>query len=162
MPNSYKITVINNTGGPQDYAFFSATPVVSGGVSGPIWSNVLKSAGHTPNGAQASFEVLTTHYATCGSFEGSPEHGDKVTISKSVPINLGSKAGGNVTPGSSVALTVYDQTSCDLGPLPPRARASSVTSSWTRPASRKTDSPCKTPTRVSPPHSQNYYVAFVS
>ncbi|KAK8067365.1 hypothetical protein PG997_014112 [Apiospora hydei] len=103
MTNSYKITVINNTGGPQDYAFFSATPVVSGGFSGPIWSNVLKSAGHTPNGAQASFEVLTTYYATCGSFEGSPEHGGKVTISKSVPINLGSKAGGNVTPGSSVA-----------------------------------------------------------
>ncbi|KAK8017877.1 hypothetical protein PG993_014203 [Apiospora rasikravindrae] len=116
MPNSYKLTVINETGGPQDYAFFNDTPLVSGGVSGPVWSNVMKSAVHTPNGGRASFEVQNTFHATCGSFEGSPEHGGKITISKSVPVNLGSKAEGNVTAGSSVALTVYNKTSCDLEP----------------------------------------------
>ncbi|KAK8137471.1 hypothetical protein PG984_002964 [Apiospora sp. TS-2023a] len=116
MPKSYKITVINKTGGPQDYAFFNAAPVVSGGMSGPVWSNVIKAADHTPNGGQASFEVFTTYYAICGSFEGSSDQGDKVTISKSVPVQLGSSNGGNITLGSSVSLTVYDQSACDLDP----------------------------------------------
>ncbi|KAK7910617.1 hypothetical protein PG985_013098 [Apiospora marii] len=116
MPRSYKITVINKTGGPQDYAFFNAAPVVSGGMSGPVWSNVIKAADRTPNGGQASFEVATTYYAICGSFEGSPEQGNQVTISKSVPVQLGSSNGGAITLGSSVSLAVYDQSACDLDP----------------------------------------------
>ncbi|KAK8041562.1 hypothetical protein PG994_014569 [Apiospora phragmitis] len=36
--------------------------------------------------------------------------------SQSVPINLGSSNGGNITQGSSVSLTVYNQVACDLEP----------------------------------------------
>lgn len=116
MPNTYKITVINKTGGPQDYAFFNAPPIISGGASGAVWSNVMNTARNTPNDGQASFEVSLTYYATCGSFEGSLDQGSRVEVSKSVPIQLGSSNGGNITMGSSISLTVYDRSACDLGP----------------------------------------------
>jgi hypothetical protein len=115
MPNSYKITVKNQTGGPQNYSFFSANPIVSGGTSGDIWSNVLKAAPNTPNGAKASLEVSNNYYAICGNFEGKPEQGGRISVSKTAAINLGSKSGGNVVLGSTVALTVTNKETCDLG-----------------------------------------------
>jgi hypothetical protein len=116
MPNSYKITVVNNTGGSQDYAFFNATPIVSGGTSGAIWSNVMKAANNTPNGATATFEVSTNFHAICGSFDGNPSQGGRVSINKSVPISLGAKVGGHISLGSTIALSVIDKSACDLGP----------------------------------------------
>ncbi|KAL2793185.1 hypothetical protein BJX66DRAFT_339091 [Aspergillus keveii] len=116
MPNTYRITIQNNTGAPQNYSFFSATPIVSGSSSGEIWSNVLKAANNTPNGAKAFLDVWTNYYAICGSYDGKPEQGARVSVSKSVPINLGSKSGGITMMGSSVALNVIDKETCDLGP----------------------------------------------
>ncbi|KAG6033869.1 hypothetical protein E4U41_006778 [Claviceps citrina] len=116
MPNSYKITVQNQTGGKQNYNFFSAQPVVSGGSSGTIWSNVMKSAKNTPNGGSAVFDVSTNYFAICGSFEGSPAAGGRISISKTVPVNLGAKTGANVTLGSTVGLVVNDRSACDFTP----------------------------------------------
>lgn len=116
MPNTYKITVKNQTGGPQNYSFFSAVPILSGAASGNVWSNVLKSTNRAPNGSTSSFQLTDNYYAICGSFEGKPDHGGSITVSKSVPISLGSKSGTNVTMGSSVKLDVFDGQTCDLGP----------------------------------------------
>ncbi|KAG5981475.1 hypothetical protein E4U55_002898 [Claviceps digitariae] len=116
MPNSYKITIKNETGGKQNYHFFSAQPVVSGGSYGSLWSNVMKVANNTPNGGSAMLDVARNYYAVCGSFDGSPAAGGSITISKSVPISLGAKNGANVTKGSTVNLIVNDQSACDYGP----------------------------------------------
>ncbi|KAG6009553.1 hypothetical protein E4U54_008517 [Claviceps lovelessii] len=75
MTNSYKIIVKNQTGGKQNYHFFSAQPVVSGGSCGDLWSNVMKAANNTPNAGVASFQVSTSYYAICGSFDNSPSAG---------------------------------------------------------------------------------------
>ncbi|KAK1830480.1 hypothetical protein QBC39DRAFT_105951 [Podospora conica] len=113
---SYKLTVKNQTGGPQDYAFFSAPPIVSGGPSGEIWSNIMRVSPHTPNGAMSTLELSSSYYAICGSFDGTPEQGGQVSVSKAVSVKLGSSDGTNVTRGSTVALTVFEKESCDLGP----------------------------------------------
>ncbi|KAL4733657.1 hypothetical protein BDV11DRAFT_210053 [Aspergillus similis] len=116
MPNQYKITIVNNTRAPQNYCFFSASPIVSGGTSGEIWSNILKAANNTPNGARASLDIWANYYAICGNYEGKPEQGVRVSVSKSVPITLGSKSSGIVMMGSTVALNVIEKETCDLGP----------------------------------------------
>ncbi|EPS28333.1 hypothetical protein PDE_03279 [Penicillium oxalicum 114-2] len=116
MPNQYRLTVRNQTGGPQDYAFFSAPPLVSGAMSGEIWSNVLKASPSTPNGSVAMLDVWPTYYAICGRYEGKPEQGVRVSVSKSVPINLGSKTSGKVVMGSTTALQVINREVPDLGP----------------------------------------------
>lgn len=116
MPNSYKLTVKNKTGAPQHYSFFSAIPVVSGGMSGDIWSNVLKACPSTPNDGKAMLEVWDNYYAVCGSYDGVPNQGMRVSVSKSTPVSLGYKNSGNVVMGSSLALKVIDKRACDFGP----------------------------------------------
>jgi len=111
---SYKITIRNQTGGSQFYSFFSDRPSVSGGVTGDLWSNVMKASPSTPNGGNATFEVGTKYYAIVGSFDGDAHHGGKVSVNKTVEIKLGAKNGPHITPGSSVNLTVTDKNSGDL------------------------------------------------
>jgi hypothetical protein len=115
MVNTYKITVKNQTGAPQNYSFFSATPIVSGGNSGDVWSNVLKTAPQTPNGAVATLEVWSNYYAVCGSFDGDPNQGVRISTSKCVPATLGYKSGDNIVMGSSIPLKVINKETCDLG-----------------------------------------------
>lgn len=113
---SYKMIIKNQTGGSQFYSFFSDRPSVSGGVTGDLWSNVLKAAPATPSGANATFEIATKYYAIVGSFVGDAAHGGKVSVNKTVEIKLGAKNGPTITNGSSVTLTVTDQNSGDLSP----------------------------------------------
>lgn len=113
MPNTLRIKIKNHTGRMQNYSFMSATPLVSGGHSGSIFSNVMRAAPQIPNGAVASFEVSVNYHAVCGKFEGTPEHGGRFTIKKAVPISLGSRD----NPGSTVNLTVNSRSVCDLGPV---------------------------------------------
>lgn len=114
LPNTYKITSKNQTGGKQDYNFFSAVPIVSRGNRGEIWSNVLKDARNTPNDGVVTFDITTTYHAICGSYEGSPTEGGRISISKSIPVDDGSDQSGSVKMGSSVHLTVFDQKTCDM------------------------------------------------
>ncbi|KAJ5356234.1 hypothetical protein N7517_010843 [Penicillium concentricum] len=116
MPNQYSLTIKNQTGGFQDYAFFSAPPVVSGAMSGEIWSNVLKSSPSTASGGRATLDVWPNYFAICGRYDGKPEQGVRVSVSKSVPINLGSKVGDKVVMGSTTALHVINREAPDLGP----------------------------------------------
>ncbi|KAH8699361.1 hypothetical protein GQ44DRAFT_786983 [Phaeosphaeriaceae sp. PMI808] len=67
---SYKITIKNKMGGPQYYSFFCERPSVSGGVTGDLWSNILKAAPATPTGGNTSFEIATKYYAIARSFDG--------------------------------------------------------------------------------------------
>ncbi|KIX94050.1 uncharacterized protein Z520_10076 [Fonsecaea multimorphosa CBS 102226] len=112
MVNKYTLVIKNLTGAPQNYSFFSANPVISGSATGPIWSNVLKAANNTPDGGTATLEVWHNYYAVCGSFDGDPATGAKVSIGKSVGITLGTET----ALGSTIALTVVDGSACDLGP----------------------------------------------
>ncbi|KAG5938670.1 hypothetical protein E4U53_007961 [Claviceps sorghi] len=116
MPNTYTITVKNQTGGKQNYQFFSSPPAVSGGAFGSIWSNVMKAANNTPNDGSAALKVANNYYAVCGSFDGPPSAGASITISKSLPVNLGSQTGGKLTMGSTVSLVVNDKSACDMKP----------------------------------------------
>ncbi|KAM5377940.1 hypothetical protein ACJZ2D_004844 [Fusarium nematophilum] len=43
MAKSYRIVVKNNTGGSQNYAFISESPVISGSARSPVWTNVVES-----------------------------------------------------------------------------------------------------------------------
>jgi len=116
MPSFYEVVILNETGGPQDYAFFSGTPNVSGGISGPILTNVIATAHHTPDSSSASFSMGTAYFAICGSYQGTIESGGTAIISKTVPVTLGSRSEGDViTKGSTVPLSVFEKSSCDLG-----------------------------------------------
>lgn len=116
MPSSSSISIRNQTGVPQDYAFFSGAPNVSGGMSGPILTNIIATAHHTPNGATATFIISNNYFAICGRYEGTPESGGTAFISKTVPVTLGSRSEGNViTKGSTVPLSVFEGSNCDLG-----------------------------------------------
>ncbi|KAG6016119.1 hypothetical protein E4U43_004210 [Claviceps pusilla] len=116
MTNSYKIIVKNETGGKQNYHFFSAEPVVSGGAYGSLWSNVMKAANNTPNAGTASFQVSANYFAICGSFDNSPASGGSITISKTVPVTLGAKNGSNISMGSTVVLVVNAKSAGDFNP----------------------------------------------
>lgn len=116
MANSYKITIKNKTGAPQDYSFFSAPPLVSGGMSGDIWSNVIKAAPKTANGANAQLTVWANYYAICGSTDGTPDQGVSISISKAVKIALGSGTASSPSMGSTIALSAENGASIDLGP----------------------------------------------
>lgn len=94
---------------------FSSPPIVSGAASGDVWSDVFETAHNIPNGAHASLQIVTNDcYAKCGSLDDNADHGAQVSVSKAVPVKLGSRLDGGITMGSSVALSVYDKESCDL------------------------------------------------
>jgi hypothetical protein len=83
-------------------------------MSGEIWSNVLKASPSTPNGSMAMLDVWPNYFAICGRYEGKPEQGIRVAVSKLMPIKLGSKMGGKVVMGSSTALNVVNHEVPDL------------------------------------------------
>ncbi|KAM0420382.1 hypothetical protein ACHAPT_011802 [Fusarium lateritium] len=113
---TYRIIVKNQSGSPQDYSFFNDRPTVAGGMpGGDIWSNVMKTAKGIPDGGSASFEVSTNYYAICGSCQGTPGSGAKVTISKAAPVQLGRFSAGKYALGSTVPLVVHRKSACDLG-----------------------------------------------
>lgn len=116
MSNSYKITIKNKTGAPQDYSFFSAPPLISGGMSGDIWSNVIKASPRVANGASTVLTVYSNYYAICGSSDGKPEQGVTVSVSKVVKINLGSGTSSAPVFGSTIKLSADGGESIDLGP----------------------------------------------
>ncbi|KAM7207335.1 hypothetical protein V8F20_002397 [Naviculisporaceae sp. PSN 640] len=117
--SAYKLTIRNQTGVSQDYVFFSAPPMVSGGTSGPIYQHVMKAAPSTPNDGMVTLELSNKYYAIAGVYEKDDDSdGQSVSVSKSVPVELGHKAsnGSDIVMGSSVTLTVKDKSSVDLGP----------------------------------------------
>ncbi|KAL5610442.1 hypothetical protein FOBRF1_006559 [Fusarium oxysporum] len=114
--STYKITIKNQTGDYQDYSFFNERPTVAGGpTGGDIWSNVMKTAKRTSgkNGI-ATFEVSTEYFAICGTVQGQAGNGGKVSVSKTVPIQLGKLSAGKTTLGSTVPVTVTDKSSIDM------------------------------------------------
>lgn len=115
MSPIYKLIVRNQTGGPQNYSFFSSNPAVGGGRSGRVYSNVMRAAPNTPHDGKAVLELPTTYHAICGSYEGKPESGGRVSITKTVPITLGMKNGDDVIKGTTVPLIVTDKAACDFG-----------------------------------------------
>ncbi|KAF4979195.1 hypothetical protein FZEAL_4568 [Fusarium zealandicum] len=114
MSDAYKVTVKNRSGASQNYSFFAANPVVAGGASGRVWSNVMRSTPDTPNDGKAVLELPTSYYAICGSYEGSPETQGRVSISKTVPIDLGTSNGDSIAMGSTVNLIVNNRSACDF------------------------------------------------
>ncbi|CAJ0548668.1 Ff.00g022810.m01.CDS01 [Fusarium sp. VM40] len=109
MVNKNSITVKNQSGAQQHYAIFNKPPVVTGKVSGQIWSNVF-ATGNTPKGQQANFSVYKQYYAVVGTSQGSPQQGVEVDVNGSKDVTLGStKPDGTAVPGTTLQLLVQDE-----------------------------------------------------
>ncbi|RSM19181.1 hypothetical protein CDV31_001857 [Fusarium ambrosium] len=113
---TYKITIKNKSGQTQNYCFFNERPTVSGAaVTGELWSNIMKTAEYTPDQGVATFKVSGEYFAICGKIDTSSGPNGTVTVSKTVPIQVGESLGGKVTLGSTVPLIVHKRKACDIG-----------------------------------------------
>jgi hypothetical protein len=125
MPNTYTITINNNTGSPQNYNLFSEKPTVSGVVKSDIWTNVYQTAESTPDGAQASFEMWKTYYAIVGTWKGGQKVGARVGITQTRQVTLGTTQGdGTPVPGTTLNMTVI------ATKTPSFAKAPADSSAW--------------------------------
>lgn len=89
MPNTYTITVQNNSGATQHYAIFNEPPEVSSTVSSKVWNNALKVANAGP-GDSTTFTITSQYFAYVGSSTGVPGQDNvAVNVSNSKAVDIG-------------------------------------------------------------------------
>ncbi|KAM0228815.1 hypothetical protein ACHAPO_010452 [Fusarium lateritium] len=108
MVNKNTIKVTNQSGAQQHYAIFNKPPIVTGKVSGQIWSNVFATA-NTPKSNSANFSIFKQYYAVVGTSQGNPEQGVQVDVNGSRDVTLGStQPNGAAVAGTTLKLLVQD------------------------------------------------------
>ncbi|KAF4337525.1 hypothetical protein FBEOM_8623 [Fusarium beomiforme] len=109
MPNTYTITIQNNSGTNQNYALFNEKPVVTSSVASKVWNNALKIAPAGP-GSSTTFTINSQYYAYVGSSSGVPGQDDvAVSVSTANPVDLGSTdLQGNPKKGTTLKMDVVD------------------------------------------------------
>ena len=102
MTISYTISVKNVTGSPHDYCIISDRPIVAGSSGHDVFNNVMKVSRHVERDNVASF-TFSDYYAINGHYS---ERDDPrlVSITKSIPVTLGSMSNGPIR-GSSVTFS---------------------------------------------------------
>ena len=104
MPDKYTVTILNQTGTPQNYIFFAAPPRIHGAQVNQLWSNVITSAPGTESPG-IGFEVSPNYLATCGQFRGEQQRGTGIAVAQTVPVQLG-KAG---IPGTTIDAKIQQE-----------------------------------------------------
>ncbi|KAL6918271.1 hypothetical protein ACHAP8_007533 [Fusarium lateritium] len=109
MPNTYTITIQNNSGTNQNYALFSEPPKLESSVSSKVWTNAVKTAHAGPNSA-TTFTISSQFFAYVGSSSGVPGQDDvTVSVSSSNEVELGSSdLAGNAKKGTTLKMDVID------------------------------------------------------
>ncbi|KAF4453768.1 hypothetical protein F53441_3594 [Fusarium austroafricanum] len=109
MPNTYTITVQNNSGTTQNYALFNEVPKLESSVSSKIWNNALKVAHAGPN-SSTTFTISSQFFAYVGSSSGVPGQDDvAVSVSSANEVELGSTdLQGNPKKGTTLKMDVVD------------------------------------------------------
>ncbi|KAK1754834.1 hypothetical protein QBC47DRAFT_360893 [Echria macrotheca] len=102
MPNTYTISVTNQSGNTQQYALFNEPPKVTANVDPKVWVNAVKVVPVGP-GSTAKFTITSQYYGYVGSSDGKPGQDNvAVSVAATKPMTLGSKAlDGTATPGDT-------------------------------------------------------------
>ncbi|KAK9418682.1 hypothetical protein SUNI508_07939 [Seiridium unicorne] len=104
MPNSYVITIKNNSDAAQDYSIFNAKPVINGKVQKDIYSNVFCNFSTAKNDT-AEVTLSTQYKAVVGSHRQDGE-AVQVKVGQTRDVNLGlANDDGTVTNGTTLEFT---------------------------------------------------------
>ncbi|GFP60264.1 hypothetical protein TASIC1_0017002600 [Trichoderma asperellum] len=110
MPNSYNITVKNQSGSLQQYALFNKVPIVSGKVQEQVWSNIF-AVDKAAKDQQISFDLVNEYNAIVGKKKSNPSGSVTVTVTGTQPVTLGyTQPNGQPVPGTSLSMFVADDT----------------------------------------------------
>ncbi|CAG9951188.1 unnamed protein product [Clonostachys rosea f. rosea IK726] len=109
MPNTYTITVQNNSGATQHYAIFNEPPEVSSTVSSKVWNNALKVANAGP-GDSTTFTITSQYFAYVGSSTGVPGQDNvAVNVSNSKAVEVGTAdLQGNAKKGTTLFMDIIE------------------------------------------------------
>ncbi|CAH0022233.1 unnamed protein product [Clonostachys rhizophaga] len=109
MPNTYTITVQNNSGATQHYAIFNEPPEVSSTVSSKVWNNALKVANAGP-GDSTTFTITSQYFAYVGSSTGVPGQDNvAVNVSNSKAVDVGTAdLQGNAKKGTTLFMDIIE------------------------------------------------------
>lgn len=109
MPNTYTITVQNNSGATQHYAIFNEPPEVSSTVSSKVWNNALKVANAGP-GDSTTFTITSQYFAYVGSSTGVPGQDNvAVNVSNSKAVDIGTAdLQGNAKKGTTLFMDIIE------------------------------------------------------
>jgi hypothetical protein len=104
MPNTYSITIKNESGQEQDYSLFSKPPKVTGKVQPEIFSNVFATA-LASSPSISNFTIQTQYLAVVGSSTGTPRDAVQVNVTQMRGVTLGTVAAdGTANPGTTLKL----------------------------------------------------------
>jgi hypothetical protein len=123
MPNTYTITVQNNSGSNQSYALFNEVPKLESSVNSKVWSNALKVV-HAGPSSSLTFTISSQSFAYVGSSSGVPgQDGVEVSIANATEVELGSTdLEGNQRRGTTLNMDVVGMAPQFVGNTAPGGR----------------------------------------
>jgi hypothetical protein len=90
MPNTYSITIFNNSGSDQTFYLFQKPPKIYSPPDAKIFSNTYQSFGPIPSGdhSRVEFKMMDQFFAVCGSSQQSLDPNVVITEGSSEPVTL--------------------------------------------------------------------------